>query len=115
MGRTTGGPGHHAANRTLTELDQRGIVLGAFDEITLGEEAVALAPGDLLLLYTDGLTDALNADGEMFGEERLRTLVAAHAAASAQELLWAITGAVAGFIGGAEQADDVTGVVVRWG
>ncbi len=106
---------YHAADGSLTELDQRGIVLGAFEEITLGQERIDLAPGDVLVFFTDGVTDALNAQGEDFGDDRLRQVILAHARGSAQEVLWAITGAVAGFVGETEQADDVTGVVVRWG
>ncbi len=69
----------------------------------------------MLVFFTDGVPDALNAQGEEFGDERLRQVILANACGSAQEVLWAITGALAGFVGETEQADDVTGVVVRWG
>lgn len=102
-----------AASGKLNELIQRGIVLGAFDEITLHDDTLDLAPGDALVLYTDGVTDALNQEGEEFGEQRLFDVVEASAAGNAQEILWAITGALAGFIGDTEQADDVTCVVIK--
>ena len=54
----------HAADGTVTELDQRGIVLGAFEGIMLEEQRLDLAPGDALILYTDGVTEALNGEGE---------------------------------------------------
>ncbi len=54
---------YHAADGSLTELDQRGIVLGAFEEITLGQERIDLAPGDVLVFFTDGVTDALERPG----------------------------------------------------
>ena len=104
---------YHAAGRTVTELRQHGTVLGAFEDVNLTEERINLAPGDVLVLYTDGITDALNAEGEMFGEERLYAVIAASCSGSAQEVLWAITGALAGFMGETEQADDVTCVVVK--
>ncbi len=104
---------YRAATKSLTELTQRGIILGAFDEITLQDDRLDLNSGDVLVLYTDGVTDALNADGEEFGEQRLFDVVRASAGASSQEILWAITGAVAGFIGETEQADDVTCVVIK--
>jgi sigma-B regulation protein RsbU (phosphoserine phosphatase) len=104
---------YRAATQSLAELTQRGIILGAFDDITLQEDRLELSPGDVLVLYTDGVTDALNADGEEFGEQRLFAVVRASAGASAQEVLWAITGALAGFIGVTEQADDVTCVVIK--
>jgi len=59
------------------------------------------------------VTEARNLDGEMFGEARLRDLVAAHASGSANELRARIAEALAGFIAGAEQADDVTCLVVK--
>lgn len=104
---------YRAAARTLSELTQRGIILGAFDEITLQEDRLDLESGDVLVLYTDGVTDALNAEGEEFGEQRLFDVISASAGASSEEILWAITGAVAGFIGETEQADDVTCVVIK--
>ena len=104
---------YRAGTQTLSELVQRGIILGAFDDITLQEDRLDLNSGDVLVLYTDGVTDALNADGEEFGEERLFDVVRASGGASSEEILWAITGAVAGFIGDTEQADDVTCVVVK--
>jgi sigma-B regulation protein RsbU (phosphoserine phosphatase) len=104
---------YRAGTQALAELTQRGIILGAFDEITLQDDRLDLGSGDVLVLYTDGVTDALNADGEEFGEQRLFDVVRSSAPASAQEILWAITGALAGFIGDTEQADDVTCVVVK--
>lgn len=104
---------YRAGTQTLAELVQRGIILGAFDEISLQEDRLTLESGDVLVLYTDGVTDALNADGEEFGEPRLFDVVRSSAHAGAQEILWAITGALAGFIGSTEQADDVTCVVIK--
>jgi sigma-B regulation protein RsbU (phosphoserine phosphatase) len=104
---------YHAADGRLTELSQHGIVLGTFEDIKLVEGRVDLASGDALVFYTDGVTDALNAEGEMFGDERFQRVVAAAATGTAQEILWAITGALAGFIEETEQADDVTCVVVK--
>ncbi len=103
----------HVADGTVTELDQHGIVLGAFEEISLEEQRLDLAPGDALILYTDGVTEALNDEGEMFGDERLREVITATQGASADETIDAICGALAAFTGGAEPADDVTVVVVR--
>ena len=105
----------HAADGTVTELDQRGIVLGAFEDIVLEEQRLDLAPGDALILYTDGVTEALNGEGEMFGEERLWDVIAGSQDGNADETIGAICGALAAFTGGAEPADDVTVVVVRRG
>ena len=72
-----------------------------------------LTPGDAVIYHTDGLTEALNGEGEMFGEERLRDVIAVSLEGSADETIGAICGVLAAFTGGAEPADDVTVVVVR--
>ena len=72
-----------------------------------------LSPGDVLVLYTDGVTEAFNPEHEMFGEERLAEVVLAHATASAQELVEAIETAVTAFAGQAPQSDDLTLLVMR--
>lgn len=102
-----------AATGSLHELDLGGIVLGAFEHIQLREQRLDLAPGDLLVFYTDGVTEAVNAEGEMFGEERLRAVISAAAGSHATDLVDAITATLAQFTGGLEPADDVTCVVVR--
>ncbi|MCX6032281.1 MAG: SpoIIE family protein phosphatase [Chloroflexi bacterium] len=106
---------YHAATGAVTELALRGIVLGAFEEIQLKEERLNLEHGDALVSYTDGVTEAENAAGEPFGDERLRAVVAANGGASAEDLLRAVVEAVTGWAGGREWGDDVTGVVVKRG
>ena len=78
----------HAADGSVTELD-RGIVLGAFEGIVLEEQRLDLAPGDTLVLYTDGVTEALNGEGEMFGEERLWDVIAGSQGGSVDETIGA--------------------------
>jgi len=72
-----------------------------------------LSPGDVLVLYTDGVTEAFNTDHKMFGEERIVEVVRAHATASAQGLVEAIEAAVMTFAGQAPQSDDLTLLVMR--
>ena len=72
-----------------------------------------LSPGDVLVLYTDGVTEAFNTAHEMFGDERLAEVVRAQATASAQELVEAIETAVTAFAGQAPQSDDLTLLVMR--
>jgi len=104
---------YRAAAGRAAELVGRGIVLGAFESIELEECRIDLARGDVLVLYTDGITEAVNPDGEMFGEERLATVVAASAGGGADETLHAIVAALRDFTGDHEPADDVACVVVR--
>lgn len=65
------------------------------------------------MLYTDGVTEAFNADGEAFDAERLSHMVRTHRTASAQELLKAIKAEVAVFTGGVPRSDDIALLVVR--
>jgi sigma-B regulation protein RsbU (phosphoserine phosphatase) len=74
---------------------------------------VTLALGDTVMLYTDGMTDALNGDGEGFGEERLAAAIRAHACEPAAGLGQAIEAAVRAHIGTAELYDDATLVVIK--
>jgi serine phosphatase RsbU (regulator of sigma subunit) len=77
------------------------------------ERELILEPGDLLLLYTDGVTDACNLAQEEFGLQRLRNLVATCGELGAQETLDCINGAVSRFVGDAPATDDITMVVIR--
>jgi phosphoserine phosphatase RsbU/P len=104
---------HRASDGACAEIKTRGLVLGAFEEISLEEREISLDLGDLILLYSDGVTDAVNAQGEMFGEERLREELLKHAGLSAQVLLDTLLSAIDDFTGGAAQYDDMTLVAVR--
>lgn len=94
-------------------LTTHGMALGIEPHITIPERAVTLHAGDVLLLYTDGVTDAMNTREEEFGATRLANLVAASAHKSASELIDEILRAMAQFTGDAEQFDDVTLVAVK--
>ncbi|MBN1146194.1 MAG: SpoIIE family protein phosphatase [Anaerolineales bacterium] len=97
----------------IEELGARGIVLGLFAKLDLQQRQLRLAPGDSLVFYTDGITEATNAEGEPFGDQRLQKALEACRADSAQEITDALVGAVSQFVGGAEQSDDLTLFVVR--
>jgi serine phosphatase RsbU (regulator of sigma subunit) len=83
-----------------------------FDKI-LQEAEVPLAPGDLFLFFTDGLSEAMNARSELFGERRLRDLVEQSEGLSSEEMKERILAEVRGFVGDAAQADDMTLVVLK--
>lgn len=101
------------ASGDVRELPMRGLVMGAFEQIDLEEREAILGLGDLLLLYSDGVTDAINAEEEPFGENRLRRVLHDHAGQSAHEIISAILDALDVFTQGTGQFDDVTLVVVR--
>ncbi len=87
--------------------------MGIFENIELEEREVNIAPGDLLVFYTDGLTEAMDEEHHLFGEQRLHAVITAHPKASAQELLDAIMTAVYTFTNLAPQSDDLTLFVVK--
>ncbi len=90
-----------------------GPLIGAFPDLELPEVATVLNPGDLLVLYTDGVTDARSPDGERFDERRLFATVEAVRDRPAAEVVAAIDAAIDAFQDGAEVADDVTIVAIR--
>jgi len=90
-----------------------GVILGILPMAKYKESCVELAPGDILVLYSDGITEAVSPAGEDFGEERIATLVASLRDCPASEIVEAIEKAVAEFTEGAPAADDITVVVAR--
>ena len=79
----------------------------------LEECTIEIAQGDLFALFTDGITEAMNKELDLFGEERLGRLLEEHAHLSSQDLRERILGAVDAFVGGADQHDDITIVLLR--
>jgi len=90
-----------------------GILLGLVEEVRLEEVSAHLRPGDLLVLYTDGITDANSPAGEFFGVERLRETVSAAGRLSVQGLCDLIFEHVDRFQSGAAQYDDMAVLVVK--
>ncbi len=99
------------ANGAIERLEAGGAVLGVFPEWPYEQGEVSLAPGDRLLLFTDGISEASNARDEEFGEERLAQLASALRDRGAHELKNRILQAISSFTGGRAQ-DDATLVVV---
>jgi len=95
-------------------LQRGGVLLGILEDVTYEEDRMALEPGDLLVLYTDGVSEAMNAAGEMFGDERLHDAVAAVPAhLGARAVAEGLLEGLHTFLDGTEPQDDVTLVVVR--
>ena len=94
--------------------EPRNPVLGIRDGLEYRAGAVTLAAGSALLLYTDGVTEAARTSGELFGEERLLTVLGRSHDAGAAALIDAALTAVRSFAGGAEQSDDVTLLALRY-
>ncbi len=94
-------------------LDVEGLILGVRREFPYEQQERTLSPGDVLLLYTDGITEAANGTGEMFGEERLAELIRASGRLSPQALIDLIFLQVRLFTGTQSFDDDVSLVVLQ--
>jgi sigma-B regulation protein RsbU (phosphoserine phosphatase) len=99
-------------NREVRQLTRTGIPLGIFDDQEWEQAVVHIAPGDALVLYTDGVTDAENGQGIFFGEDRLLDSVRANIGGTADEVRNGIIADVHQFVGSAPQLDDIALVVV---
>jgi sigma-B regulation protein RsbU (phosphoserine phosphatase) len=99
------------ADGGIVRLTATGIVLGVFPEATYGESEIDLAPGDRLVVYTDGITEALSPDGDEYGEDRLIAAARGFAGREARALQVALFDDVTGFARGPLQ-DDATLIVV---
>jgi phosphoserine phosphatase RsbU/P len=94
-------------------LQTGGVVLGFLEEAEFDESTVPLQPGDLLVIYSDGITEAMNAGEEEFEEERLQSIIREHRDAPSDTIIEKIIEAVEMHADGAPQADDMTLVVIR--
>ncbi len=91
-------------------VNHGGVVLGVFPDWTYQEHYVDLAPGDRLVLFTDGITEIPNAESEEFGEERLMEVLRTNRALSAEAMQKRVMSAIAEFSGGKFE-DDATLIV----
>jgi sigma-B regulation protein RsbU (phosphoserine phosphatase) len=97
----------------LSELGPTGMVLGVLEDARFEQGQVELQSGDFLLLYTDGVTDATNAQGQEFGRQRLQRVVRQKRRAPVAEMVSALEQAVQGFVGASLAFDDITIVGMR--
>lgn len=93
-------------------LDATGIVLGMIDGMPFAEGSVELRAGARLLLYTDGVTEAENIEGEQFGEDRLEATLKVPVGSEPAGAVDALMATIGGFRGRARQSDDITIMLV---
>lgn len=93
-------------------LNKTGVPLGIFEDETWERGSVHFAPGDIGVLYTDGIIEAENGEGEFLGKERLLEIVKANLGHPAQEIQDAVLADVHGFVGDTPQSDDIALVVL---
>jgi steroid delta-isomerase-like uncharacterized protein len=98
----------------VRRLECGGMVVGAFEGAVFDDDTQQLEPGDVLVAYSDGLTEARDPRGEEFGEERLLSCVKAHCTLSATDLMECLLATVHQFSEGTAQTDDLTMLVLSY-
>ena len=101
------------AGGTVERLTEGGMMVGAFDWAEYDQDTVRIGPGDTLLIFSDGLSEAASVTGEEYGEERLKQLVVANRHLPADELRCTIFAAIEHWSGALEPTDDQTLVIVK--
>ncbi len=97
----------------ITELTEGGIILGVMPEMPYKRGSIQLGKGDMIFLYTDGLSESTRADDEMFGEERIKEFLAANRKLNPRQFLEKLEEEVSIFIGDSSLTDDFTLVSVE--
>lgn len=95
----------------VEELDAEGMILGVVPQVDFEEKAIGIAPGDRLLLFTDGISEAENAEGEQFGAQRLAAALEESRAGDSRQALANVIARLEGFIQGTALRDDLAMVV----
>jgi sigma-B regulation protein RsbU (phosphoserine phosphatase) len=98
----------------LRRLDSGSMPVGFFEQAPYADETEQLQPGDVLVVYSDGVTEALDIEGQEFGEERLISILKDRHAEDATAILESVIDGVMSFSRGAAQYDDVTAMVVKF-
>jgi sigma-B regulation protein RsbU (phosphoserine phosphatase) len=98
---------------SIQELKTGGTVIGLLPDVTYEEATIDLQAGDVLIAFTDGVTEALNANEEEFGEERLKDLICRVARLPVPEISRRISDELRGWISNAAQYDDLTFLVMK--
>jgi len=100
--------------RTCERLEVGGTLVGAFPDAVYEQAERQLEAGDTIVLFSDGIVEAMNVEGEEFGEARIRDTIAPHAREPVETILDRLLSALERFTRGIPQADDLTAVVVRY-
>jgi sigma-B regulation protein RsbU (phosphoserine phosphatase) len=100
---------------TVEPITQEGgFLLGMVEGMEYDSHKIVLRPGDTVLLYTDGVTEAMTADGQLYGDERLVEALQQSDGAAPKAMLDALQTKLVDFAGGAPQADDITMLALRY-
>jgi phosphoserine phosphatase RsbU/P len=100
---------------TVRRLECGGPIVGLFETATFDEETVNLTAGDWLIVFSDGVSEAMSASGDEYGETRIVSCIEGHKSMEPRQLLEALFADVRDFTRGAPQSDDITAMVLRYG
>jgi sigma-B regulation protein RsbU (phosphoserine phosphatase) len=103
----------NASDSTVRPLAATGLPLGMFEGVGFETGHVAISPSDLLVLYTDGVTEAMNRAFEEYGEDRFRHLMIQSRKQGAASFLAGVVADVERFVAGEQQSDDLTMMVLK--
>jgi sigma-B regulation protein RsbU (phosphoserine phosphatase) len=104
---------YRAASNSIEELSATGLMVGAFDFATFESTPLHIQVGDILVVYTDGLTEAEAHSGEMFGEDRVKEIIQREAPSGAEQMLKTMLEALEKFTGSKPQTDDITIIIAE--
>jgi sigma-B regulation protein RsbU (phosphoserine phosphatase) len=104
---------YHTQDKSIELLEPTGLILGPFPRGNYRVESTMLKKGDIAVIYTDGITEALRSDGMPYGEKRLAENIQKLAVHGAKEIGTALIEDVALYADGAEYSDDRTIVVIK--
>ena len=102
-----------SSGKKTMQLNQSGIVLGCLENFPFTEERIKMEKGDILLIYSDGITEAVNEDDDEFGESRLEDIIMSNPGNSSNELVDKTINSVYSHAGNLDQMDDMTLVVIQ--
>ncbi|HVN15852.1 MAG TPA: GAF domain-containing protein [Anaerolineales bacterium] len=103
----------HRDQTKVQRLTRTGVALGAVEQLSMTEETIQIVPGDSLLFYTDGLTEAFSPEGDLYGEARLTNALRSGMVSSADELLESVEQSLNDFIQSQPLGDDLTMLAVH--
>ena len=102
------------ADGSVNELPlSRNTIVGAFEGMDYGEDTLQLEQGDTLVMFTDGVTEAMDTAYKEFGAERLDSILRQQSGANSRQTIEAVKAGIKEFVGDAEQSDDITMLVVK--
>ncbi len=104
---------HLHSDGSIDMLTNGGIMLGVRDDFVYDDETVSFEPGDVVVIFSDGITEAIDGEGGMYGVEPLKEVLRTHRQESAERIRLSVLDALRQFIGSTRQSDDITLVVVK--